>query len=106
MGFRWDNLVCQKESEIRCSRCKSEYYCSRECQVKHWKQHKEFCNLMVASQKEEDDTSNDEKVAADEENDVKMADDSSRKNDFIQAVIDRADVDKEEMKQLVTDLGG
>jgi tetratricopeptide (TPR) repeat protein len=28
---------------LRCSQCKSFYYCSRECQVKHWKTHKREC---------------------------------------------------------------
>ncbi len=34
---------CGKAASKRCSKCKSEWYCSRECQVKRWKQHKEMC---------------------------------------------------------------
>ena len=39
---------CQvKERALRqhyaCSKCKTTYYCSRDCQVKHWKQHKLTC---------------------------------------------------------------
>jgi len=26
-----------------CSRCKFAYYCSQECQKKHWKEHKALC---------------------------------------------------------------
>ena len=35
---------CQKEAFKRCSKCKSIWYCSRECQVSHWPEHKEGCN--------------------------------------------------------------
>lgn len=34
---------CGKEAEKRCSRCKSIWYCSRDCQVSHWKLHKVNC---------------------------------------------------------------
>ena len=29
-----------------CSRCMSYYYCNRECQVNHWKNHKVRCTLL------------------------------------------------------------
>jgi tetratricopeptide (TPR) repeat protein len=32
----------------RCSRCQSAYYCSRQCQVAHWKLHK-ICCISVSS---------------------------------------------------------
>lgn len=35
--------VCKKISTKKCSKCKLVFYCGRECQVKHWKYHKEFC---------------------------------------------------------------
>lgn len=35
---------CGKDAIKRCSRCNSVWYCSVECQRKHWKKHKPFCN--------------------------------------------------------------
>ena len=29
-----------------CSRCMSYYYCNRECQVNHWKEHKQHCAFV------------------------------------------------------------
>jgi hypothetical protein len=34
---------CLKEGTQRCNRCKAAYYCSRECQKRHWKTHKPVC---------------------------------------------------------------
>lgn len=41
---------CGKAAVKRCSRCKSEWYCGRECQVGHWKKHKPLCELLVKSE--------------------------------------------------------
>ncbi|KAF1391816.1 hypothetical protein PFLUV_G00046000 [Perca fluviatilis] len=38
---------CGKEATKRCSRCQGEWYCHRECQVKHWSKHKRACQLMA-----------------------------------------------------------
>ncbi|XP_060899033.1 zinc finger MYND domain-containing protein 10 [Labrus mixtus] len=38
---------CGKEATKRCSRCQGEWYCQRECQVKHWPKHKKACQLMA-----------------------------------------------------------
>jgi hypothetical protein len=37
-GIRGDSAM------NRCGRCKSVFYCSRDCQVGHWKEHKQNCN--------------------------------------------------------------
>nr|GAT48799.1 predicted protein [Mycena chlorophos] len=54
-------FVCKKPpaegtSLQRCSRCRSVPYCSRECQAKDWKAHKEVCMIFIA-QNAADDTS-------------------------------------------------
>jgi len=55
--YSWNNLEyfmedpkcasCGKDAASRCSKCKSEWYCGRECQIKRWKQHKEFCGKLA-----------------------------------------------------------
>lgn len=37
---------CGQPGPKQCSRCKSEWYCRRECQVKHWPKHKKICDLV------------------------------------------------------------
>lgn len=39
---------CSAEASKRCSRCQNEWYCCRECQVKHWEKHGKSC--VVAAQ--------------------------------------------------------
>uniref|UniRef100_A0A674ELC3 Zinc finger MYND domain-containing protein 10 n=1 Tax=Salmo trutta TaxID=8032 RepID=A0A674ELC3_SALTR len=39
--------ACGAEASKRCSRCQREWYCQRECQVKHWSKHKVACQLMA-----------------------------------------------------------
>jgi len=40
--------VCGSEAVQRCSQCKQTWYCRRQCQVEHWKDHKSLCNLLKA----------------------------------------------------------
>ena len=38
-----ENNDCTKRGDMKCTRCKSSFYCSRECQRKCWKNHKKNC---------------------------------------------------------------
>ncbi|XP_011362994.1 zinc finger MYND domain-containing protein 10 isoform X2 [Pteropus vampyrus] len=38
---------CSAEASKRCSRCQNEWYCCRECQVKHWVKHGKTCVLAA-----------------------------------------------------------
>ncbi|KAB0378698.1 zinc finger MYND domain-containing protein 10 [Muntiacus reevesi] len=38
---------CSAEASKRCSRCQNEWYCCRECQVKHWETHGKACVLAA-----------------------------------------------------------
>jgi len=49
-------VVCHAEAEQRCSRCHSEWYCSRQCQVKDWKRHKSMCTVIAENGKAEEKT--------------------------------------------------
>ena len=45
-GFKCEN--CKQEASNRCSRCKSVWYCSRECQIAHFKAgHKKICKQLA-----------------------------------------------------------
>ena len=44
---------CGKLANSRCSRCKSEWYCSKECQIKRWKEHKALCKSLANLFKDE-----------------------------------------------------
>ena len=43
--------TCGKAATQRCSKCKSEWYCGRECQIKGWKAHKEICEVLSKAPK-------------------------------------------------------
>ncbi|CAH8670653.1 unnamed protein product [Schistosoma haematobium] len=39
--------TCGEIASKRCSRCRQEWYCGRECQLKHWLKHKGACDLLA-----------------------------------------------------------
>ncbi|KAI5628436.1 zinc finger MYND domain-containing protein 10, partial [Silurus asotus] len=39
--------ACGAVGAKRCSRCQGEWYCNRECQVKHWPKHKPACQMIA-----------------------------------------------------------
>ncbi|XP_062853032.1 zinc finger MYND domain-containing protein 10 [Trichomycterus rosablanca] len=39
--------ACGAVGVKRCSRCQGEWYCNRECQVKHWPKHKITCQMIA-----------------------------------------------------------
>ena len=39
---------CADAGTKRCSVCRAAYYCSKECQKTHWKEHKKECHKMAA----------------------------------------------------------
>ncbi|KAL4477618.1 hypothetical protein ABPG74_002768 [Tetrahymena malaccensis] len=51
-GFKCE--LCKKEATKRCSQCKTVWYCTRECQVVHWKDHKVSCKKIVEENKEKE----------------------------------------------------
>ncbi|OWR42439.1 zinc finger MYND domain-containing protein 10 [Danaus plexippus plexippus] len=38
---------CGDKASKKCSRCKTEWYCGRECQVKQWPKHKDICDQFA-----------------------------------------------------------
>ena len=109
---------CGKLANSRCSRCKSEWYCSKECQIKRWKEHKTVCKTLAALFKEnENDLSkkkiefNHIKVSGDQIsqevssgeldiNKVKEENDKKMKKIFVEEIKDK----KEEKKEKKIDI--
>eukprot|EP01104_Vermistella_antarctica_P018771 TRINITY_DN7083_c0_g2_i1.p1 TRINITY_DN7083_c0_g2~~TRINITY_DN7083_c0_g2_i1.p1 ORF type:complete len:179 (+),score=23.59 TRINITY_DN7083_c0_g2_i1:294-830(+) len=50
VNWKTTSLADQKPKPTfkRCSRCRVTYYCSRECQLKHWSVHKKTCKKPPA----------------------------------------------------------
>lgn len=49
---------------LTCSRCKLSYYCNRDCQMKHWPEHKKNCQEIHTSSNPQDKIPLFEKAAA------------------------------------------
>jgi len=45
---------CGKTATNRCSKCKNQWYCSRDCQLRCWKDHKALCSLFTSNKKEDE----------------------------------------------------
>jgi hypothetical protein len=43
---------CKKPADTRCGRCHDVFYCERECQLKHWGEHKVYCRNKERQRKE------------------------------------------------------
>ncbi|XP_013191818.2 zinc finger MYND domain-containing protein 10 [Amyelois transitella] len=39
---------CGDKASKKCSRCKNEWYCGRECQVQQWPKHKDICDQFAS----------------------------------------------------------
>lgn len=44
---------CGKPATQRCSRCKNQWYCSRDCQLRQWKGHKPLCDIIFHNKQED-----------------------------------------------------
>lgn len=66
---------CGKDASNRCSRCKQEWYCGKDCQKLRWKEHKGFCaklaNLTKENEENESENKKAEKIIKREENERK-----------------------------------
>jgi ankyrin repeat protein len=48
-----NNTDCYNDGTNGCSKCKKAQYCSKECQLAHWKDHKKDCNTLCKNKKKE-----------------------------------------------------
>ena len=48
-----DKYLVGETKRLICAECKIEYYCSKECQMNHWKEHKSDCASLVENFKGE-----------------------------------------------------
>jgi len=46
-----NNTDCYNDGTNGCSKCKKAQYCSKECQLAHWKDHKKDCNTLCKNKK-------------------------------------------------------
>ena len=60
---------CGKDASNRCSRCKNEWYCGKDCQKICWRIHKEICKKISDMNKENEDYEN-KKILKKDENKI------------------------------------
>jgi len=41
---------CGEPAVLRCSKCRNEWYCRRQCQVEDWKVHKKMCKVICENE--------------------------------------------------------
>ena len=46
-------IICGEVAVQRCKQCKSTRYCSKDCQMAHWDEHKVICQSINQLQQEE-----------------------------------------------------
>lgn len=73
---------CGKAATNRCSRCKNQWYCSRDCQLRAWKGHKPLCDLIHINK--EEDKKKDEEVKKEQK--AKFQGESSKKKPLIEDI--------------------
>jgi hypothetical protein len=49
--FEQHACVCGKEANLKCARCALQWYCSKDCQVSHYKRHKMLCKALASESK-------------------------------------------------------
>ena len=63
---------CGDPAAHRCSKCKNEWYCSRECQLSRWKEHKKMCQIVTKIKQEDAQHENEQKEKIKEKIDAKQ----------------------------------
>lgn len=61
-----EKVVGNRKAVMACSRCKTSYYCSRECQVQDWSEHKKKCVVQKSDPDPKITTDTTATAAADE----------------------------------------
>ena len=55
---------CGNLATQRCSRCKMAWYCSRDCQLRQWKKHKQLCAMFTQGEESKKSQSDNSSAAA------------------------------------------
>lgn len=66
---------CGAVATQRCSRCKMAWYCTRDCQLRQWKKHKQICQMFIQAAAE---------TAASKENTAAASQKKEKKRPMIQ----------------------
>jgi hypothetical protein len=58
--------ACGKTATQRCSKCKNQWYCSRDCQLKQWKAHKPLCQVISSNRQQDEEDKKEKKAQAEQ----------------------------------------